>query len=570
MLTPSSANPPAAIPASPATKSVRTYLIPLAALAAVLVLSVPLFLASPVWVDTLFYDMCARNVLNGGMHYRDIFDTNLPGMVWLQLGIRVLLGWSSEAMRMVDLVAVSAIIALLLCWVRPLGLSRARRIWLAVVLFACYFSLYEWCHCQRDVWMLLPALIAIHLRRRQVLTMGQPSSIGARLCLSFVEGSCWSLAIWIKPMIALPGIATWAVATVLSFRMQRATLRIVAVDLLGLLSAAGIIGGAGIFCLWRSGTWAQLMEVMRTWNPEYLAHVWDPMSRWCGYRMWFETNLPWPLVHLLALPATLWAIWRYLLSKNAANESGMVRASWLLLVGLYYGWHVQAILLQQSHEYVQVPAMLLAIAMAATLLDVRIKGYRPVRFGCFVFLGLAAMWHPMLRWNRVAQWPQAIAGANRVGLRDRLALTTDDWGGAGRVDWRELKRVEEFLRTQDIHDGELTCFNDCTFPLYLELQLAPSTRWLYFHIPKDICPSHREEVRAVLASSRQRFVVADLMSVAKRSMWEGEADGPVNSTPSRFPKEWRNVFPWYEPVVFRAGRYEVHRVTQPARAFWPQ
>ncbi|HEY1190874.1 MAG TPA: hypothetical protein VGE74_24800, partial [Gemmata sp.] len=51
--------------------------------AAVLVAAVPLFLAMPPWCDVTLYQMAARNVLQGGVHYRDIFDTNLPGFVWL-------------------------------------------------------------------------------------------------------------------------------------------------------------------------------------------------------------------------------------------------------------------------------------------------------------------------------------------------------------------------------------------------------------------------------------------------------------------------------------------------------
>lgn len=34
------------------------------------------------------YDVAARNILRGGVHYRDVFDTNLPGIVWLMAAIR--------------------------------------------------------------------------------------------------------------------------------------------------------------------------------------------------------------------------------------------------------------------------------------------------------------------------------------------------------------------------------------------------------------------------------------------------------------------------------------------------
>jgi hypothetical protein len=44
-----------------------------AALALVLVLGVPVFLCMPVCFDTFHYDSCARNLLRGGVHYRDTF-----------------------------------------------------------------------------------------------------------------------------------------------------------------------------------------------------------------------------------------------------------------------------------------------------------------------------------------------------------------------------------------------------------------------------------------------------------------------------------------------------------------
>ena len=40
--------------------------------------------------------------------------------------------------------------------------------------------------------------------------------------------------------------------------------------------------------------------------------------------------------------------------------------------------------------------------------------------------------------------------------------------------------------------------------------------------------------------------------------------------PPAFPKPMAEVFPWNEPVVFRAGRYTVHQVTGPVEAVWPK
>ena len=136
------------------------------------------------------------------------------------------------------------------------------------------------------------------------------------------------------------------------------------------------------------------------------------------------------------------------------------------------------------------------------------------------------------------------------------------------MDWQDLKRVEDYLRSQHLGNGDLTCFHDCTFPLYLELGLVPTTRYTFFYQAISVYKSHREEMREALAASGQRFVVADLLTTMQRSEWEGQVDGEVQSLPKGFPDGWSGIFPWYEPVVFRAGRYEVHRITQPARRFW--
>src|SRR5438128_842640 len=80
------------------------------ALAVLLTVAVPLFVRMPVTVDVAYYDLCARQVLRGGALERDLFFLHPPGMVWSRILVRSLWGWSSEAVRLADLVVVSAII----------------------------------------------------------------------------------------------------------------------------------------------------------------------------------------------------------------------------------------------------------------------------------------------------------------------------------------------------------------------------------------------------------------------------------------------------------------------------
>src|SRR4051812_35280971 len=76
-------------------------------LALLLLLGLPLFLRKPLWCDVTLYDVAARNLLQGGIHYRDVFDTNMPGVVWIHALVRGCLGWSSEAMRLFDVLVLT-------------------------------------------------------------------------------------------------------------------------------------------------------------------------------------------------------------------------------------------------------------------------------------------------------------------------------------------------------------------------------------------------------------------------------------------------------------------------------
>ena len=133
----------------------------------VLVAGVPLFLCMPPWADVTLYDMAARTVLRGGVYYRDVFDTNLPGMGWCTAAVRSVLGPSYEALRAVDLAVIGAAVAVLCGWVRRAGGGGYSSAWFAAAAAMFYPFTSEFSHVQRDPWMLLPALLAARLRLRR-------------------------------------------------------------------------------------------------------------------------------------------------------------------------------------------------------------------------------------------------------------------------------------------------------------------------------------------------------------------------------------------------------------------
>src|SRR5579883_2883244 len=173
-------------------------------LAALLVTHLPAFVCMPFDTDVCLWDLFARSVLDGGVPYRDLMENNFPGMLWAHLAVRSVFGWRPEVLRAADAAVVGAVVLLLVRWL-PSRAAPAWRFFAAFVLAAFYLTTSEWCHCQRDTWMLLPTLLALSLRYRQVLKMSGPrpsaAAVGRR---GLLEGFLWASACWVKPYAAVP------------------------------------------------------------------------------------------------------------------------------------------------------------------------------------------------------------------------------------------------------------------------------------------------------------------------------------------------------------------------------
>ena len=93
----------------------------LCAVGVTLAAGVPLFICMPPWNDVTLHDMAVRSMPRGGVHYRDVFDTNLPGIDWAMAGVRAAFGWRYEVLRAADLIVIGAEVLLLLMWVARAG-----------------------------------------------------------------------------------------------------------------------------------------------------------------------------------------------------------------------------------------------------------------------------------------------------------------------------------------------------------------------------------------------------------------------------------------------------------------
>jgi hypothetical protein len=536
----------------------RSTLLAWAVLLLVLTLGLPLFLCMPLWFDVLHYDLCARTLFRGGALYRDAFDNNLPGIIWLQAAVRAALGWRPEALHLADLIFMALGVLLLLRWVPARDPAAPARVWTATALALFYLFSPEFGHCQRDGWMLLPAAAALCRRDRLSRTPAAASAGATVVQWAVLEGLFWGAAFWIKPFVIVPALACWLVGA-LAVRRSR---RVAALDAAGLLAGGLLAGGLGLAYLAASGTWHSFWEILLGWNSEYASWNYGRYPRSWVLSSWAVRYFPWSLVHVPALATALAAVTGAIRRPGAAGPMSLSRA---LLGAFYLGWLVQAVFIQRPHDYVMTAALFPAVVLVAGAMQVECRP--ALNFASLgVFVLLVALLTPGLRPGRLTLWARCCREGSTPELRDRLALNAS-WPGA--ADWQDLVRVADFLRAEGVGDGELTCLSGCTHPLYLELGLEPSTRFHQVGAAVLYFPSHAEQIRAELEASRSRYVVTDLAAdILTRAQAREEVPGSAPALPASFPPDLLATYPWREPLVFRTGRYVVHRVRGPVTRPW--
>lgn len=545
-----------------APRRISSSAMAIGAIAALLVCNLPLFLCLPLSNDTVLYDIQAKQLLEGGVLYRELFETNLPGVIWVHCAVRSLLGWSSVAMRAVDFALFSATVLLLCAWMQTVGRNTASRLWVGALLVGFYFSISEWCHCQRDIWLLPIALCALLLRNRQLRRLRDPAASCRSIALwAGLEGLCVAAGFWIKPHIAVPGLVCWLVGALGVQRKKR-----LAVDFGALLIGGLLAGALGVFWLWQTGAWPFFVETLLDWNPRYVQagkeHWTLPRFIATSYRLF-----PWILLHLAAVPlAIAWLVRACGAASRHADGALPRRKRYKAMFAAFYlAWLVQSFALQHLFDYVHVPAIVLALGALAAA-DVAHKRSQLWKPAVYVFLLIAVVVSPVFRSDRLACWPQCLADGSTPSVRDRLAHLE-------YPDWKDLQRVAEYLQELQLRDGELTCYHNSLIYLYPMLDLRPSTRYPYLESYAALFPDRHHVFRQALERSPQRFVVTDLVAggMSRRQATEVGPDGPAAPPPaflrSLESQPFKGTFPWSHPVVYRSGTILVHRVTSPIGRF---
>jgi hypothetical protein len=602
----------------------RSVRLPQAITLIALAVGLPLFLRSPPWCDITLYQMAARNIVNGGIHYEHIFDTNLPGFVWVVAALYRLFGPNVIALRAVDLTIVLGIVLLLDLLAKWGGATRSGRWWAIAAAAVFYPFTVEMSHAQRDVWMTLPALAAVALRLRRATSDGPdaPSSLRP----SFREGLLWGLGVWLKPHVALMALCVWLLTAWRLAGERPRPWRALGADLLGNLLGGLAVGALGLLWMHLTGALGPFIEVFAEWNPYYVKLAkYEFPSRVEAELYWFPPWSLWlvvtaPLAALSLLDAAPW------LSRGraAAYPSGWLGRrlpAWLwdaevgsdarfvrgIVGGLYLVWAWQAFYVQRAFEYAHVPETLLMVCIWAT----HRWAWVPVVFvwlavtsGVWLAAGVSPgvqRWlddmdpverrnhlprHTLANPDRLRLWPQCwrlmMPNRDRYALWDALRQHPPHEASPS---WSELYEVAEFLRAQNVTDGEVIAWFDSPHAVYLMLDIDPAFRYMHVHTVIAISvgddPTSALGRKWVLDGPRYglkraghpnyRYVIGDLEWAATSAGLTGKtrdralgppcdpANGKLLPALNLFPTE----FPFNQPTVFRTrgglGRYVVHR-----------
>lgn len=539
---------------------------------------VPLFLQLTLTPDTVLYDLQARVLLQGGILYRDIVEPNLPGIVWIHAGLRCLFGWSPLVLRIFDLGVVAGISLLLSqiivpctsSWIAELEKSSGRRILrysLVLLIGSFYLSTSEWCHCQRDTWMLLPCLAAVLIR----LTRLEANEISgtARALSAFAEGVLWAAAFWLKPFIALP-----AVLVIVSTAAKSGNARQWSIETAMVLLGGVTTGAAGILWMIQNGCWSAFTTMMLEWNGDYYQ---SGRSRWTIDRMLAHAQRfsPWIVLHLPAAWLSASALCSLMMRRirswkqvDLPQRAIEISTATLVLRAMYIGWIVQCLLFQQLFDYVYVPAMILAISVCLQALipvaaGIRMPQGTPCARPTCVVSGVVLFWlmlsvpgSALMQSHRLSSWGPCVTalvtGKLESTHRDAIAQTPFPR-------WAELTPMIEHIETTGAKSQSLMAYSGNLIHVYPGLHQLPPTRFVYLDALARCFPARRKEMMDAVRMSGVEYVLADL----QEDGWdELPADGQllphaISGNSASLP------FPWNQTPVYRSGGYVLFRCNQP-------
>ena len=517
----------------------NTSNLALGSLLLLVVTATPQLVCMPVTNDVSYYDLQTRTVMRGGVLYRDIVEPNFPGVVWVHLTIRGMFGWSTEGLRVCDLILFGLTVTFLARFVSPV------RFQLSFLLFLAYYSVSEWCHVQRDLWLLLPTAVALNLRWAQIRRCAEAHPPAKIIFLfALLEGLIWGTGVWLKPHIVFPALAVW-----LCSLTQSALRRHVFKDLTGLITGGILVGVLGTGWLYFNGAWPWFLEMQLDWNREYLTDKTNNLQNY-GYVVFSMVVrlFPYSFIHLAAVPTALALLIR---QDPKRNDSDKLRLQ--LLSTLYLAWCLQVLLLQHPFDYVHFPPLLLGIVLLTFWIHCHQRFPRMLKTAAGSFVVLALICSPVTKPAYLKLWEDCLQQGSTGSIRNRLARIPFP-------DWEDMERVADYLRRQQAQDNEITCYSNDLVHLFLYLDLEPSTRYVYSHHHATYFPSKQPAIYKALRNSPQKYILTNLMTpgLLVSQAKEIGPEGPF-SYPPAFPEDLKSNYPWNLPIAFRSGTLVVHQ-----------
>jgi hypothetical protein len=508
-----------------------------------LVVAVPLFLRLPLTNDAEVFDLHTALALRGGVLYRELLEPNLPGVFAVHAGVRLNFGDSPEALRVWDLIWLGVGLAAAARLLALMGASGTHVGWTTLLLAAGYLSQSEWCHCQRDSWMVPWAMLALGVRLRRCLDeqapIDEPQRSKGAWWLSCCEGMLWGTAVWLKPYVLLAAAGVWfAAGAWMPFRRWCR-------DAVWCAVGGGLMGAVGIGVMLATGCWDDFLLTMRDWNPGYFAA--GQAHRTWGRAIATAYRLsPWDLLPLIAVAGGLIGGIR---NRTSSANRPVVIGRGLILGGLL-GWAFQALVLQHPFDYVFAPLIWWGgLWLAAGSIDaITTRG----RIAWGLFAAVVLMSSPFTEPTRLRHWPACVTGEVSPARRQDLMQLRNP----SQVD---LAAVADYLRGQGVRDREVVVYNSDLIALYRRLGLVPPIRYGYLFETLQFFPERRAQILAEVTAAAPRFLVTDLQSCglpARLALEVGPA-GP-NGVPPVYADLPTDVLPWSWPVVYRAGSYLVH------------
>jgi hypothetical protein len=510
-----------------------------------LVTNVPLFFCLQLNGDATYYDLQVQCLKGGGVLYRDMIEPNFPGIVWVHGFVRAVAGSSSLALRVFDLVVLTGIVGALAFWNRAAGrkIAGMATACLAAAVFLFYFSLTAWSHCQRDVWMLLPALLAAYLRHRNASWDRRSTTAWQFGLVCLLEGILWGGAFWIKPHIAVPA-ALVLLRSLASCRWSRSAWASVGCVVLG-----GVLAGVvGSLWLIRSGAWPYFWEMQLHWNPEYVAAK-AKMNLARAHWDVLVGLTPWSWAHLVALPyaATRLMGWRPPFIGLPRDVTADRREG--LLCALYVGWVAQTLALQHPFPYVHAPGVILAVALLSQV-SWKAEASRVWRIAVASVFCAALLTSPATRIERLACWKGCVTRGPAPALRGRLQVESVPY-------WKYYPAILEFLRGKDVQGKDVLVYSSNLVTLYQDLGLTPPNRFVLTDAHVAFFSSRKAEIHAAIRKSQHRYVVSELIASGLRHD-DLQYNNPRTGLPKAFPSQKLGLYPATQPVVFRSGWFVVH------------